>query len=575
MKKNQLIYAIGLLTSVYAVGCTWEDGSQAKHSSPAAGVRLENTSCQSLEDFSYANTQITSVKLAEAGDLKIGGNAIGAHCVVEGKMFERVSPVDGQTYAIGFEMRLPLDWNGRFFYQANGGLDGRIVTAQGSISGGGPVTNALYKGFAVISSDAGHSSAQNGTFGLDPQARLDYGYQAVQKLTPMAKALVKDTYGKFPDYSYIGGASNGGRHTMVAAARIPAEYDGYLAHNPGFHLPNTAIAQLYGAQKFASVATDTDDLSTAFTTAERSLVSQAILSKCDALDGLTDGMVFDTDGCQQAFDLHRDVPSCEGDRDGTCLTDKQKDAIAAIFSGAKNSNGDALYAPFVYDPGIAGRSWAGWKFNASVGNRDPLSVAYVFMTPPHTDTTLNTTPALQREFALSFDMDSDAPKIYATTDVYTKSAVDFMYPPHATNLSRMHYLGDKMIVMLGTADPVYSTVDTENWYNALTARNHGDATDFVRYFRVPGMNHSRGGIAADQYDAIGALVNWVEYGEAPDRIVATARGAGNAGGVNRELPSDWSASRTRPLCPYPQIAVYKGSGDSEKAENFVCKTVNH
>ena len=134
-------------------------------------------------------------------------------------MHRRTSPQDGKSYAIGFEMRLPNAWNGRFFYQANGGIDGTVSTALG---GGGPApTTALEQGFAVISSDAGHSGPDDPSFGIDYQARLDYGYQATAKLTPMAKALIAAVYGKRPDRSYIGGCSNGGRHTFVAMTRMP------------------------------------------------------------------------------------------------------------------------------------------------------------------------------------------------------------------------------------------------------------------------------------------------------------------------------------------------------------------
>src|SRR5262249_9985993 len=128
-----------------------------------------------------------------------------------------------------------------FFHQGNGGIDGSVVTATGSF-GGGPLTNALQQGFAVLSSDAGHSGSLGPAFGLDPQARLDYGYQAVGKLTPMAKQVVALAYGRGPDRSYFGGCSNGGRHTLVAAARYPEDYDGFLAGSPGFHLPLAALA---------------------------------------------------------------------------------------------------------------------------------------------------------------------------------------------------------------------------------------------------------------------------------------------------------------------------------------------
>ena len=134
------------------------------------------------------------------------------------------------------------------------------------------LTNALQQGFAVLSSDAGHAGALGPSFGIDPQARLDYGYQAVQKLTPMAKSVIQTAYGKAPERSYFGGCSNGGRHTMVAMSRMADQYDGFLAGAPGYNLPKAAIANIFGAQHYALVATNPADLSTAFTPAERSIL---------------------------------------------------------------------------------------------------------------------------------------------------------------------------------------------------------------------------------------------------------------------------------------------------------------
>ena len=134
-------------------------------------------------------------------------------------MRERTSAVDGNRYAIAFEMRLPKAWNGRLLHQGNGGADGNVVPATGS-TGGGPVTHALQQGFAVLSSDAGHTAGQNLAFGIDPQARLDYGYQAVGTLTPMAKSVVQRAYGRGPDHSSFAGCSNGGRHALIAASRL-------------------------------------------------------------------------------------------------------------------------------------------------------------------------------------------------------------------------------------------------------------------------------------------------------------------------------------------------------------------
>lgn len=532
----------------------------------AVGAPLRGT-CADLAGFSFAGTTITAATAIDAGILKVAGQDIAAHCRVTGRMHERVSPVDGQTYAIGFEMRLPLAWNGRYYYQGNGGTDGSVSTAAGTAGSGGALSNALHKGFAVISSDAGHTGAQNPLFGVDPQARIDYGYGAVQKLTPMAKALIAAAYGKGPDRSYIGGTSNGGRHAMVAAARFPGQYDGVLANSPGFNLPRAAAAQLYTAQQLRKVATDPLDLSTAFSQAERNTVAAAILGKCDALDGLADGLVQDVEACRGAFDLFRDVPTCAGARDGSCLTSAQKSAIDAMYYGPVTSRGEQLYATQPYDPGLVGASWASWKFVSSVGAaRDPVAVGIIFQVPPDPGVMADT-----RNFAFNYNFDLDYPKLFATNATYTENSISFMTPPNPTKLDTLRDRGAKMIVVHGVSDGVFSVDDTKNWYDALDRENGGKAAQFVRFFRVPGMNHSSGGVATDQYDALAALVNWVEQGVAPDSIVAKARGAGNPGGVNAEVPAGWAPDRTRPLCPYPKVARYNGSGDPERAESFSCK----
>ncbi len=524
--------------------------------------------------FAYPGTAITSAAIVPEGAPAPAGIAsavpIKEHCLISGKMLERVSDVDGQTYAIGFEMRLPSQWNGRFFYQANGGLDGVIVPALGAVSGGGPLAPALAMGFAVISSDAGHSAAQNPLFGIDPQARLDYGYQAVGKLTPMAKALIRAAYGKPPDRSYIGGCSNGGRHAIVAAARYADQFDGFLAGDPGIHLPQAAIAQLYGAQQFATVATG-PDLSTAFTAAERKLVADTLLEKCDSLDGANDHMVSASSACQKAFDLARDVPLCRGERDGRCLTADQKGVLQRVFAGAQNGAGKKLYASFPYDPGIVGGNWANWKFVASISNRDPVAMAFVFQTPPAPANALASGETFGRAFALSFRIDRDAQQIFATTPRYAEPSADFMTPPDEKRLAQLNRAGGRLLVYHGTGDPVFSSDDTAAWYEALNATYRGRAASFVRYFEVPGMNHCRGGPAADQFDMISPLVAWVEKGEAPRAVIATARGNGNLGGVNEELPAAWAPDRTRPLCPYPQIARYTGRGDMNRAQSFKCQ----
>jgi pimeloyl-ACP methyl ester carboxylesterase len=522
-------------------------------------------SCTDLAGkIAFANTTITASELIAAGTLKVAGKDVGDHCRVTGRMYQRVSAVDGQNYAIGFEMRMPRSWNGRFFYQANGGLDGNVGTATGGVGGGGVLDNALNKGFAVLSSDAGHG-APTPFFGLDPQARLDYGYQAVGKLTPMAKSAIQTAYGKAPDRSYLGGCSNGGRHAMVAASRYADQYDGIIAGNPGTRLPLAAIANIAGAQGYAALATTPGDLGTGFTRAERTLVSQAVLAKCDALDGSADGMVQDTKACQAAFDLARDVPTCGGARDGSCLSAAQKTTVDRLFKGATTTAGNVIYTSFPYDAGLDTNGWAGWKFNNSL-NLDSGAVAFVWQVPPATPAGFN-----GPNFTLTSNVDSLLARIQATDAIYTENALSFMTPPNPGKLPALKNRGAKLVVYHGTADPIFSSDDSVGWYEALRADNGGSADNFARLYLVPGMNHCSGGPATEQFDMLAPLVNWVEKGEAPDRIVASARGAGNAGGVNADVPATWSPSRTRPLCPYPQVARYNGSGDIESAASFICR----
>ncbi|WP_439517131.1 tannase/feruloyl esterase family alpha/beta hydrolase [Hydrogenophaga sp.] len=539
---------------------------------PAVGASLNQ--CDALlSQFRFDQTVIDSAVNVAAGGLMLAGQPVAAHCLVKGQMHQRKGS-DGRDYAIGFEMRLPQAWNGRFYYQGNGGLDGAVRPAEGAL-GGGPITGALAQGFAVISSDAGHTGAQTTVFGLEPQARLDYGYQAVARLTPMAKALIARAYGKAPDRSYIGGCSNGGRHAIVAASRLGEQYDGYLIGAPGYRLPNAALAQLWGAQRWLPQATpgatvkhplnpnaNIPDLGSALTAPERQTVARAILERCDALDGLKDGLVQATQACQSAFNVLRDVPTCVGARDGNCLTAPQKATLAEVQAGGKVDSGQSIYSAFPYDPGIAGSNWATWKFVNAVA-LDPLSVGTIFTAPP----------AAPVNFA-SANLNALLPAISATTDTYRESGVSLMGPPgheKPDNLLPLRARGAKMVLYHGVSDAIFSAEDTRQWVERVDRSQGGKGNDFARYFPVPGMNHCSGGPATDQFDLLGPLVKWVEQGVAPQAVTASARGAGNAGGVNAELPADWAPNRTRPLCAYPSVAHYNGTGPVESAASFTCR----
>ena len=563
-----------------AVFCT-QSGAQTPIPQLAAAIGATFAGdCTTLQKSltGLRNTQIDLSETVAVGSLTVGGTPIAEHCRVTGKMHARTSSVDGKNYAIGFELRLPKNWNGRFLHQGNGGIDGVVLPALGGL-GGGPVTNALQQGFAVLSSDAGHSGSVP-NFGVDPQARLDYGYQAVEKLTPMAKSAIKLTYGKEPDRSYFAGCSNGGRHAMVAASRYYADYDGILAGAPGYRLPMAALANLAGARLYASLAsvspvTNQIDLATALTDSERQMVAAKVLAKCDALDQTVDGMVQDVGACQATFNLAKDIPTCAGARDGSCLSGDQKTVLGKVFSGLTTSDGRLIYASFPYDAGFgagkAGVSSGGspvgsgiafWKFFASL-NLDAGATGIIFKVPPEAPATFN-----PLSFSLTTDIDDLFAGMTATNTRYAESAMSFMAPPHPTDMAGLRGRGGKIMVYHGVSDPIFSVNDSEAWYTGLQG-NHDQ--EFARFYRISGMGHCSGGPSTDQFDMLTPLVNWVEKGVPPDDIQATARGAGNAGGVNAEVPANWAANRTRPMCAYPKVARYKGSGSLELAENFVCR----
>jgi poly(3-hydroxybutyrate) depolymerase len=564
--------------------------------------------CTSLTGFAFGATTIASATQMAANAVTSTADgvtlALPAHCVVVGKMNQRTG-IDGKPYAINFEMRLPNSWNGRFFHQVNGGNDGFINTdttrAFGRKLGGSPTSNGLIEGFAVLTSDAGHTpdtasypsdpatglGISGQVFGLDPQARKDYGYGAVASLTPMAKSLIAAAYGRGPDRSYMVGASNGGRHAMVAAARFAADYDGILAGSPGFNLPKSRIAEEWTNQILMAAAQSIDPVTnrpaiwSALSLADITYVSNRVLAKCDALDGATDGMVSDVQGCQSAFSLANDVATCATGQapDGTCLSKVQKSALAKMFGGPKNSDGKALYSDWPWTNGIYGTSWRGYMTGTTNGAGTGTSkygnnigfvsaAAYIFSTPPADPTIVTGRGATLIDWTLNYDFDKAESLINGTTPVYTESTMSLMTPPNPTDLSTLRDRGAKLIVFHGTADPVFSYNDTIAWYKGLAAANGGDATQFARVFNIPGMTHTMGGPSTDQFDFVTALVAWVEKGQPPDNVIGTVRTTTqNVDMVGTGIP----AGRTRPLCAYPKFAKYNGSGSIDDAANFSCQ----
>jgi feruloyl esterase len=506
------------------------------------------------------------------------------HCAVEGKMQERKG-AGGQTYAVRFRVRLPARWNGRLFFEGGAGSDGVVGATLGNLMSAQP-GNALERGYAVVSQDAGHDNALNDdpqrqgvvTFGWDAEARRNYGGASIGPVVRAAKALVRAYYGRGPQFTYFAGGSKGGQEAMMAAERFPEEFDAVLVGYPGFHLAWAgAVEQIWDAQAFGQAARAMGQLTPeglplanrAFTDDDLLLVSGAVLKACDGLDGLVDGMIFNLTACTpNRVAIAMDALACKGAKTADCLLPVQLAAIRKVMGGARSPNGRPLYPGSPWDAGIAVRTaqgvsqgWRQWKLGPYAAPTNQglavtlggASASAVFTSPP---TPVADTPAALARYAFGVDVQANWLKTMVKWGPFKESAVDFMHAD-ATDLSRFTRRGGKMLIYHGVSDPVFSINDTIDWVRRVDARAGGRADAFLRLYAVPGMNHGGGGPAADQFAAFDALVAWREKGVAPGPLVATAR---------RSTP--WPG-RTRLLCPWPQQARYVG-GDREKAASFRC-----
>ena len=580
----------------FALACFLFVGVAPKTS---AGAAVSEQSCSALsmltsKDLPNPTAAVTSAKYNAASPAQAnsgrGGNgatpALPEHCEVIGKMDERTG-ANGQKYAIRFHLRLPTEWNGKLFYQAGGGGEGNLGSAIGTLPGQ-PGEVALPLGYAVVSQDSGHDNMSNNdpqmngvmTFGFDPQARTDYGYRSYDQVTQAAKAIAKAYYGRMPEKSYFVGCSSGGREALMMAQRYPGDYDGILSCSGAFEMPRALVAGIWDAQALAAAAKDAGTLdpngqpfiNRAFSDDDADLIAQAVLSACDELDGLKDGMVQNFKACTTAL-VHPKLvaATCHGAKDASCVSAAQVTAIEKIMAGPKNSKGEALYSDWPWDAGIGGKTadgkinkewrdvklgrYADTKNSGLYAGLGTGLVSALFMTPP---VALPVDGSKYLDFALKFNFDTDAPKIYAKGGEFKEAAMDYMMP-NSSDLSAFKKHGSKLLIITGVSDPDFSFNNIARWWEQVNKHDRGKGTEFVRLFAVPGMNHVTGGPSTDRYHAFGTLVSWVEKGEAPERIEATA-------------PNDtpWP-NRTRPLCVYPLQARYSGTGSIESAENFVCR----
>jgi feruloyl esterase len=504
--------------------------------------------CASVARTNADGMQIGTAELIAAGPLAGTRAAAGQqpaslpeHCLVRGLMNARTG-AGGRNYGIGFELRLPVAWNGRFLFQGGAGLDGVVSPAIGTLPGSakGP---ALARGFAVVSTDAGHSgSPVDASFALDQQARIDYGYNALDKVTLTAKAIINRFYGEAPKFSYFVGCSNGGRQALTASQRLPLYFDGIVAGDPTIRFSRVALDQVWNLSVLARIAPKDSQgnpiYSRAFSDGDLQLVRSAVLKRCDAMDGLADGMINDWRSC----DFDPAVLSCKGVKTDTCLSSGQVTALRDLHRGPRTVAGASLYGPFNYDSGLSTPTWRGMRLGTSesgVPNAADATLGlgtfrYLQLTPP--DPQFNPLTGMQLEKLLG--------RIR-----YSAALTDADSPFLSTFAAR-----GKMIVYNGLADQGLASSVLVDWYEQMLEATGAPARDSIRLFLVPGMLHCGGGEATDRFEMLDALSDWVERGNAPERILAR---------------STRDPATSRPLCPYPTIARYTG-GDANSAASFAC-----
>ena len=484
-----------------------------------------------LSDSTVAITQARTVPAGPIPAAPFGPPATGTlpeYCRADGIIDSRTGR-NGQSYAIGFAIALPKVWNGRFMFQGGGGLNGNIGAPFGAQAAGD--SPGLARGFAVVSTDSGHHSNAvfDARFFEDQQAALDFLYQAVAKVTVVAKQIVSRYYGHAAAHSYFVGCSTGGREAMMMSQRFPRFFDGIVAGAPAMRTSFSNLGDRWVTVALNAIAprdaSGKVQGARALSDADRKLIVNGILKACDAADGLEDGMIFNPTAC--GFDPAS--LQCSGAKSDSCLSAEQVGALKKGFAGPRDSMGRQVYPGFYYDTGIA-------------NGQGPIPG--LLLAPSG--------PVDRVGGAASMDVDRE--------ESAASNAIAIAGDSNSwTNLSSFTAHDGKLLFYHGVSDPWFSAMDTVQYYDRLVADNGGadEVHHWSRLFLVPGMSHCGGGPAAlDRFDMLTALVDWVEKGTAPDSVIATGRA----------FPG-----RSRPLCPYPQHAHYKGTGDSEQAANFECR----
>lgn len=439
---------------------------------------------------------------------------IPAFCRVSATM----RPSSDSEIKIEVWLPAPSAWNGKFMAVGNGGQAGEISYHKMGLP--------LSLGYAVASTDTGHEGkSSDGSYALGhPEKVIDFGYRAVHEMVEKSRAVINEYYARAAKLSYWYGCSTGGRQGLEDIQRYPNDFDGAITGAPALN-PRMLAQIVWTAQVVHK------DEASLIPASKFPMIHQAVLEACDADDGVRDGVLEVPRRCK--FDPT--VIQCTGGDGADCLTAAQVETARKIYTAPVNPRTGETIAP-AFEPG----SEKGWTYAAGPQ-------------PPQ----LALTGLQNRVFKdpkwdyRTFNFDSDVALLERES-----ATIDARNP----NLQPFFGHGGKLLQYHGWSDNLIPPLNSVNYYHSVVAML-GDAAKVsgsYRLFMVPGMGHCRGGDGTDRFDAIRALEQWVEQGRAPDSITA-ARYAGD------------KVERTRPLCPYPQVAAYKGNGSTDDAANFSCQ----
>lgn len=533
---------LGLVSAGILAGGAMVTGAPGQ---PMAGACASLVSLKLPETTITAATEVTSGSFTPQRGSTLAG--LAPFCRVEGV----------SKPAVRFEVWMPLEnWNGKFQGVGNGANAGSIIYPA--------MATALGRGYATASTDTGHTTtnARDAEWAVGrPDLMVDFGYRAIHLTAEHAKAAITAFYGKPAAHAYFMSCSTGGRQALMEAQRFPNDYDGIIAGAPA---ANWSRFQT-GGHLWATIALNKDPESY-LPSSKLDLLGKAVNAACDELDGVQDGVLDDPRACS----FNADTLVCRPGQDAaTCLTTKQAKAVNDIWAGVRNARGDLVYPPYTRGAEAAG----GWR-NYMTGD-GPLSgnhweqadnvLRYMVFENPKWDF---------RTFDFDRDVDFTIAKFGKTLDAFDP------------DLSRYQQRGGKLLMYHGWNDPSISPHNTIDYYERVvrtletrTLANDAHATsgvvaspagdpvrlqaeartqEFLRLFMVPGMLHCTGGPGPSSFDMLTALENWVERGQAPDRVIASRVSKG-------------VADRTRPLCVYPKVAAYSGRGSTDDAANFTCQ----